>query len=114
MRYYFHLVGPGDESILDEDGIESASLEAAQAEAILAVQEILTEHEDAGDSWNSWQLKVADGLQRVLFTINLDRQPHLEYVTKQRSVVESERYVFHSLLAALAFGIVWDSLIPMM
>ncbi|WP_201842418.1 DUF6894 family protein [Microvirga zambiensis] len=112
MRYYFHLVAP-DDGILDEVGIEASCPETAKAEALLALQEILADHEDASDGWRGWQLEVTDASLRTVFTIDLDQVPHPECLTARRSAMGNARYVFHSFLAALTYGLVWQNVAPL-
>jgi hypothetical protein len=114
MRYFFHLTGPNDDGIHDESGIEAPNLEAAKAEALRAVHEILAEDDEADENWHGWQLEIADAVQRVLFTIALDLRPPAQYVGKQRCAKGYGRHTLHGLLAAIATGIAWDSLIPLM
>jgi carbohydrate-selective porin OprB len=114
MRYFFHLTSPNDDRIRDESGIEAANFEAAKAEALRAVHEILAEDDEADENWSGWQLEIADALERVLFTIALDLRPSLQYVGKQGSAEGYGRHTLHGLMAAIATGIAWDSLIPLM
>jgi hypothetical protein len=50
MRYFFHLRGPWG-SVPDDTGVEVSGLEAAEAEARRAIQEILSEDANAGEDW---------------------------------------------------------------
>jgi hypothetical protein len=70
MRCYFHLVSCHD-VILDDNGVEVAGLESAEAEARKAIQELCQEDEEADEDWLGWQLNVADASGRVLLSIPL-------------------------------------------
>jgi hypothetical protein len=111
MRYHFHLVGPDDDGILDETGIEATSLEAAKAEALLAVQEILAEQDDASESFCGWQLEVTDALQRVVLAIDLDQGPQRAYAMQPWSAARCGHQILHSLMAAFVCGFVWKDMV---
>jgi uncharacterized protein DUF6894 len=59
MRYYFHLVSCHGE-ILDETGVEVTDLEAAEAEALKAIQELQEEDPQADEDLQGWQLIITD------------------------------------------------------
>ncbi|WP_205769926.1 hypothetical protein [Microvirga sp. KLBC 81] len=74
MRCYFHLVSSHD-VILDEEGVEVADLEAAEAEARKAIQELREEDSEADEDWQGWQLNVTDRSGHVILSIPLDETP---------------------------------------
>ena len=59
MRYYFHLVSCHGE-ILDETGVEVTDLEAAEVEALKAIQELQEEDPQADEDLQGWQLIITD------------------------------------------------------
>ena len=65
MRYYFHLVSRHGE-ILDETGVEVTDLEAAEAEALKAIQELQEEDPQADEDLQGWQLVITDQSGEVL------------------------------------------------
>jgi hypothetical protein len=65
MRCYFHLVSCHGE-ILDETGVEVSDLEAAEAEALKAVQELREEDPDADEHLQGWRLVIANQSGEVL------------------------------------------------
>ena len=71
MRCYFHLVSPCG-VILDEIGIEVTDLEAAEAEALRAVQELRDEDDEADNDLTGCQLNITDRSGHVLLSIPLD------------------------------------------
>ena len=75
MRCYFHLVN-GDETILDEVGIEVSDLATAQAMALQAIGDIRNEALELGASWQGWRLDIVEPSGRVLLTIPLDPTVH--------------------------------------
>ena len=75
MRCYFHLVN-GDETILDEVGIEVSDLTTAQAMALQAIGDIRNEALEHGASWQGWRLDLVDPSGRVLLSIPLDPMLH--------------------------------------
>jgi hypothetical protein len=74
MRCYFHLVSYHD-AILDETGVEVADLEAAEAEARRAIQELREEDNAADEDWQGWQINVTHWSGHVLLSIPLDPAP---------------------------------------
>ena len=75
MRCYFHLVN-GDETILDEVGIEVSDLATAQAMALQAIGDIRNEALELGASWQGWRLDIVEPSGRVLLSIPLDPTVH--------------------------------------
>jgi len=75
MRCYFHLVSRYD-VIADETGIDVADLEAAEAHARLAIEELRQEDDGSDEAWEGWQLSVADASGDVLLSIPLKAVLH--------------------------------------
>lgn len=75
MRCYFHLVSRHD-VIADETGIDVADLEAAEAHARQAIEELRLEGDEADEGWEGWQLNVADARGCVLLSIPLKTMLH--------------------------------------
>ena len=67
-RYYFDLHDGVD--IIDEDGLELASLESARHHAVMKMAELLMQA--PGQFWagDAWTLKVKDDLGLTLFRLN--------------------------------------------
>jgi hypothetical protein len=67
-RYYFDLHDGVD--IIDEDGMELASLENARHHAVMKMAELLMQA--PGQFWagDAWTLKVKDDLGLTLFKLN--------------------------------------------
>jgi hypothetical protein len=70
LRCYFHLTGP-DEELLDDVGIEVASVEEARTEALKAVAELRREQPELQRDWNGWQLKIVGDEGEVLSVVRL-------------------------------------------
>lgn len=70
MRCYFHLFGP-DEVLLDDEGVEVASIEEARTEALKARAELLREAPLHQREWNGWCLNIANEAGEILSTIPL-------------------------------------------
>lgn len=75
MRCYFHLVNCHD-VIADETGIDVADLEAAEAHARQAIEELRQESDEPDEGWEGWQLDVADAWGCVLLSIPLKAVLH--------------------------------------
>jgi hypothetical protein len=71
-RYHFNLTD-GDTMILDEDGIELSSLQAAVIFAIEAADELWAQELSNSDEWQGWRLEIVDAAGRALQSIPLDR-----------------------------------------
>jgi len=72
MRCFFHLVN-GQQAILDEVGITVSDLEAAKAEALMAIDELRRESEGmSNDDWKGWTLNVVCLEGNLLYSVNLD------------------------------------------
>jgi len=70
MKCFFHLVSARDE-ILDEAGIEVASVEEARTEALRAIDELRREDRALSNDWYGWTLRVVDSDGRVLSSMPL-------------------------------------------
>jgi len=68
MRCYFTLVSD-DDVIVDNVGVEVPDLEAARAQAAMAIHEILEEEADTPGAFEGWHLEVVDGSSRLLFSL---------------------------------------------
>jgi hypothetical protein len=75
MRVYFHLVS-WDGIILDDTGIEVPDIEAAQQEALRAIQELRHEADLDPKEWSGWELEAVDVNRNILFSIPLDAKLH--------------------------------------
>lgn len=75
MRCYFHLFN-GDETILDETGIEVADVETAKVEAMKAIRELREEIDSNQDEWRGWQLQIVCPESGLLCTLDLDIPLH--------------------------------------
>ncbi len=67
-RYYFDLYDGVE--IIDEDGMELASIENARRHAVLKMAELLMQAPDKFWAGDAWTLKVKDDLGLTLFTLN--------------------------------------------
>jgi len=65
MRCYFHLLSCHGE-ILDETGVEVTDLEAAEAEALKAIEELAEEDPSADEDLQGWQLVITNQSGEVL------------------------------------------------
>jgi hypothetical protein len=70
MRCHFNF-SAGDTVLIDEVGVEVASIRHAHAEALEAIQE-MSQQEAAGFDWSVWTLSVTDSNGRVLLTLPLE------------------------------------------
>jgi hypothetical protein len=71
MRCYFHLVN-GQQTILDNAGVNVPDFQTAQREALKAIEEILQEVHAANQDWEGWRLNVICPQGSVLFSLRLD------------------------------------------
>ena len=75
-RYYFHQLHPGENLIIDKDGREFTSIEAAQQEALQSIREILAHDalNDRGPRRRSLEITDAEGivLKSVPFSAAMD------------------------------------------
>ena len=65
-RYFFHLLGPGESVLRDEEGQEFASIEDAEQEALESIREILSESALDGTGPAGRSLQIADEQGTVL------------------------------------------------
>jgi hypothetical protein len=70
-RYYLNLTD-GETMIRDEEGIETASLQAAVVSALEAVEELRAEDPCHSDEWQGWRLEIVDVSGRAVQMIPLD------------------------------------------
>jgi len=71
MRCHFNF-SAGDTILIDEEGVEVASIRHARAEALEAIQEMSQGKEAAGFDWSAWTLSVTDSNGHVLLTLPLE------------------------------------------
>jgi hypothetical protein len=70
-RYYFNLTD-GEIMIRDEEGIETASIQAAVLAAMEAVEELRAQDPSYSDEWQGWRLEIVDPSGRAVQMIPLD------------------------------------------
>jgi hypothetical protein len=70
-RYYFNLTD-GEIMIRDEEGIETASIQAAVLSAMEAVEELRAQDPSYSDEWQGWRLEIVDTSGRAVQMIPLD------------------------------------------
>jgi hypothetical protein len=70
-RYFFHI-RDRDALVVDEEGIELASLEMAREEAAKSVRDLRSEADFAGENIDHQIIEVADGKGVVCHTTRLD------------------------------------------
>ena len=71
MRCHFNLVDR-HQTLVDEDGVEVASIDRAHTLALEVAREILAQDPARIESWHGWRLEATDRSGAVLFTIRLD------------------------------------------
>jgi hypothetical protein len=71
MRCFFHLLN-GDDTILDDQGLEIADLHEAEVQALMAIQEVRQEMDSIDEDLMGWHLHVEDGSGTTLMSIPLD------------------------------------------
>jgi hypothetical protein len=71
MRCFFHLVN-GQETILDDSGIEVADLEMAKVQAQKAIRELRQEYGGASEDWSGWRLDIECPAGRLLHSLDLN------------------------------------------
>jgi hypothetical protein len=71
MRCHFHLVNC-HAAIFDNTGVEVTDIDAAEAAALKAIQEIRQEDSQVDEDWEGWRLNVTDPSGDVLLSIPLD------------------------------------------
>jgi hypothetical protein len=75
MRCFFHLVN-GQETILDDTGIEVADLETAKIQAQKAIRELRQEDGGASEDWSGWRLDIVCPEGSLLHSFNLTATLH--------------------------------------
>ncbi len=75
MRCFFHLVN-GQETILDDTGVEVPDLETAQAQALNAISELQRESSETAEDWSGWRLDIVTSDGDLLWSIPLVRVIH--------------------------------------
>ena len=75
MRCYFNLIGPTGE-LLDDEGVEVASVEEARAEALKAIAELRREDAGVQADWNGWQLRIVSEAGDLLSIVRLNAIVH--------------------------------------
>ena len=70
MRYHFHVCEAG-EIILDEEGSECATLEAARIEACASLRDLAIEDIRNGAAAHAWRVDISTCEGRVLDSISL-------------------------------------------
>ncbi len=71
MRCFFHLVN-GQETILDDTGIEVADLETAKVQAQKAIRELRQEYGAASEDWSGWRLDIECPAGSLLHSLDLN------------------------------------------
>jgi hypothetical protein len=71
MRIFFHLTN-GQESILDEEGLEVPGLASAQQEALRTINEIRPEESAHVHEWTGWMLSVVSDAGAVILSVDFD------------------------------------------
>jgi hypothetical protein len=92
MRCYFKLVS-SDQTITDEEGLEVADMEEAQALA----REAITERVQEGAAeeiarWRGWALEAGDASGAVLFTMGFDALIPAAQAAAEASTKETNAY----------------------
>lgn len=75
MRCFFHLVN-GQETILDDTGVEVADLETAKAQAWKAIGELRHELDAAAGDWSGWRLDIVCPEESLLHSLDLTTNLH--------------------------------------
>ncbi len=75
MHCFFHLVN-GQETILDDTGIEVADLETAKAQAQKAIGELRQEDGAASEDWSGWRLDIVCPEGSLLHSLALNITVH--------------------------------------
>ncbi len=71
MHCFFHLLS-GDDTILDEQGLEISDLHEAEVQALMAIQEVRQEVDSVDEDLKGWHLHVVDGSGATLMSFPLD------------------------------------------
>jgi hypothetical protein len=72
MRCHFNF-SAGDDFLIDEVGVEVASIDHAHVEALQAIQEVSRGTDSIGFDWSAWTLNVTDSTGHVLLTVPLQQ-----------------------------------------
>ncbi|RDI59514.1 DUF6894 family protein [Microvirga subterranea] len=72
MRCHFNF-RTGDSILLDEIGVEVASVHDARREALQAIHEVSQGDDAAEFDWSAWTLSVTDSDGQVLLTLPLQQ-----------------------------------------
>ena len=75
MRCFFHLVN-GQETILDDTGVEVADLETAKVEARKAIAELRQDDGSATEDWRGWRLDIVCPEGSLLHSLDLVATVH--------------------------------------
>jgi hypothetical protein len=70
MRCFFHLVN-GQETILDDTGVEVADLETAKVQARKAITELRQDDDSALEDWSGWRLDIVCPEGNLLHSLDL-------------------------------------------
>lgn len=71
MHCFFHLLS-GDDTILDDQGLEISDLYEAELQAMIAIQEVRQEVDSMDEDLKGWHLHVVDAAGSILMSIPLD------------------------------------------
>jgi hypothetical protein len=71
MRCFLHLLS-GDDTILDNHGLEISDLQEAEVQALMAIQEVRQEVGCIDEDLKGWHLHVVDGSGVTMLSIPLD------------------------------------------
>ncbi|HZH12101.1 MAG TPA: hypothetical protein VEZ24_17250 [Microvirga sp.] len=71
MRCFFHLLS-GEDTILDDQGLEISDLHEAEVQALMAIQEVRQEVGSIDEDLKGWHLHVVDGSGAILMSFPLD------------------------------------------
>jgi len=71
MHCFFHLLS-GDDTILDDQGLEISDLYEAEVQAMIAIQEVRQEVDSMDEDLKGWHLHVVDAAGSILMSIPLD------------------------------------------
>jgi uncharacterized protein DUF6894 len=110
MRCYFHLVTPYG-LILDETGVEVPDLEAAEAEALRAIQELRDEDSEADDDLSRCQLNITDRSGRVLLSISLDSAQQNRRFTQIGHDTWGRMVQLHIMFVCVGLYVDWMNLV---
>jgi hypothetical protein len=75
MRCFFNLVN-GQDTILDETGVEASDLEVAKVQALRAIAELRQECGGTLEDWSGWRLDIVCSKGRLLHSLWLNVVMH--------------------------------------